>query len=88
MNFIIDYGALIAYIILTIGVVFQARKIIRRNSSSDIAISEVILRTIASILILWKLIMVADPFLIWGQAIFLAVYLGYSLVVFRYHRES
>ena len=87
MKFIIDYGALIAYIILTLGVIFQARKIIRRNSSSDIAFSEVILRIIASGLILWKLIIVADPFLIWGQAIFFAVYLGYLWIVFRYHRE-
>ncbi len=84
MTFIIDFGAILAYIILSLGIVIQSIRVIKRKSAQDISILETILRTLASIVILIKMISIQDKYLIIGQSIFLVIYFLYIIIIAKY----
>ena len=79
-----DLATFLAYIFLTVGIISQVWKTYRSRSVEDIEILEVVGRSIAHVLIMWKMVLVADMTLIIGHAIITVVYLGYFCLVLKY----
>lgn len=77
---------MVAFAILSLGIVLQIRKIYLVKNAQSIATWEVILRFVASSLLLVKFFGTYDLYLIIGQGIFTAIYLYYFLLVVRYKR--
>ena len=77
---------MIAFAILSLGIVLQIRKIYLIKNAQSIAVWEVILRFLASSLLLVKFFGTYDLYLIIGQGIFTAIYLYYFVLVVRYKR--
>jgi len=84
MQLLINYGSMIAFAILSLGIVLQIRKIYLIKNAQSIAVWEVILRFLASSLLLVKFFGTYDLYLIIGQGIFTAIYLYYFVLVFKY----
>ncbi len=84
MQLLINYGSMIAFVILSLGIILQIRKIYLIRNAQSIAVWEVILRFLASSLLLVKFFGTRDLYLIIGQGIFTAIYLYYCMLVFKY----
>jgi hypothetical protein len=75
---------MVAFMILSLGIVLQIRRIYLVKNAKSIAIWEVVLRFVASSLLLVKFFGTYDLYLIIGQGIFTAIYLYYFVLVARY----
>ncbi|MDO8601835.1 MAG: hypothetical protein Q7R62_01740 [bacterium] len=76
---------IVGYFILTYGVFVQTRRIIQRKSSQDIALTEIGLRMLASILLFVKFWTMPDQLEVAiGQSVFLLFYIVYAILVLRY----
>ncbi|MBI3633035.1 MAG: hypothetical protein HY226_01970 [Candidatus Vogelbacteria bacterium] len=84
MEWWMNAATMLAYVFLTVGVVFQIRTAYRRKSADDIEIVEIIGRSVAQILIMWKMIVVSDVWLLIGHTIITVVYFGYVVLVVKY----
>ncbi|MBI3632009.1 MAG: hypothetical protein HY225_00990 [Candidatus Vogelbacteria bacterium] len=84
MEWWMNAATILAYIFLTVGVIFQIRTAYRRKSADDIEIIEILGRSIAQMLIMWKMIVVSDVWLLVGHTIITVVYFFYVFLVVRY----
>ena len=84
MELWLNLATIVAYIALTLGVIFQIRTVYRRKSAEDIEIIEVVGRFFAQVLIMWKMVVVSDEALIIGHLIITLVYSGYLFLVIKY----
>ncbi len=84
MEWWMNVATILAYIFLTGGIAFQIRTAYRRKSADDIEIVEIVGRSLAQVLIMWKMLVVSDIWLIWGHAIITVVYFGYVFLVVKY----
>jgi len=81
---LLDLLTLLSFIGLNIDVLLQARKIREVKSSEDISITGLMIRFVAIIIILYKLIRVGDLALILGQALLVITFTSYMVLVFSY----
>jgi len=88
MQTLIDSGTLIAYALLSLGIILQIVKIIKRKSVADIAVWEVMMRLLASSVILIKILTLNSSFLIIGQVYIVVIYFSYFLVVLYYRQKN
>ena len=79
-----NVATILAYVFLTGGIVFQIKTAYERKSASDIDMREVLGRNIAQLLIMWKMVVVADVWLIVGHAIITVFCFGYVFLVVKY----
>ncbi|MDA2922175.1 hypothetical protein MYX07_02795 [Patescibacteria group bacterium AH-259-L07] len=80
---VINYLVLLAYATLILGVFLQIRKTKKRETVGDIAIWEVVMRFVAMVLIMAKLIDLRDPWLIFGQTAFMLLYSYYLILIIK-----
>ena len=85
---LLDYGSFLGFAIFTLGIIFQMKKVLMTRSSKDIAVSEVLLRLLASVIIFAKIVSIKDPYLITGQGLFLIVFLGHIALVIKYRQGT
>lgn len=78
-------GTIASYLALSLGMLIQRGRIIKRGSSADISLWEVMLRAGISVFLLVKFIAIGDVALIGGQLAFLVCFACNIIVVFRYH---
>jgi hypothetical protein len=76
--------AIVAYLFLTIGVLSQIKTTYERESAEDIDMVEVVGRSIAQLMIMWKMVMVGDNTLMIGHAVLMIIYFGYLFLVVKY----
>ena len=81
---IINYTSLFGFLIFTIGIGFQMKKVWQRKSSGDIAIKEILLRILASIIVYLKFITTGDVYLIIGQGLFIVTLFSHLGVTVKY----
>lgn len=81
---LLDFLTLLSFIGLNIDVLLQAHKIRQVKSAEDIAMSGLIVRWLAILIILYKLICVGDIALILGQALLAVTFTSYMVLVFSY----
>ncbi len=86
MEMILDYATVVAFIALTIDILFQITRIIKRKSSRDISINGCIIRLIAVFVLQIKFVILDDSWLIFGQALFNIFYLAYFILVIKYRK--
>jgi len=86
MKLLIDYGSIIAFFILSVGIILQIKKVVSTRDVKGISIWEVGLRLLASILLLIKFFYTNDYFIIIGQSIFTLIYFCYFVVLYEYKR--
>lgn len=80
----IDWGTVIAFIILGSGIIVQTFRVKKRKSADDISLLEITARTGASVMLFFKNFQVGDKYLIYGQGIFVFIFLIYIITVARY----
>lgn len=83
---IINYATAIAFIALTVDVILQIRKLIRRKSSRDISRKGSAIRLIAIMLLEVKFIVLKDFWLILGQGLFNVLFVVYFLLILKYRK--
>jgi len=86
MMWAINFGTLVAYAAFTIDILLQIRHIVKRKSSKDLSIKGCLIRLVAGLMFLIKMISTKDAILIIGQGVFSAVYTVYVLLLIRYRR--
>lgn len=84
MQLIIDYGSVIAYVVLSIGVLAQTIKTYRRKSVDDISLIDIISRYLATFLLTLKILSTNDTYLITGQLIIAATMMVYLAFFIKY----
>lgn len=82
-EFILETSLYFAFIVLSVGIFFQRKKLLRRGTSGDISLIEVNLRLAACFVLLTKFIVVGDMHLIIGQGVFNLMYLAHYITVLR-----
>lgn len=83
---IINYMTFIAFIALTLDVIFQIFRVAKKKSSGDISLRGCILRVIAVLIFEIKFILLDDPWLVLGQGIFGSIFLTYFFLVLLYRK--
>ena len=83
MQWLIDYGSVVAFLIFSLGVVFQIKKTITAKSVRDISVTEVLFRALASFLIMFKVVNLKDPYLMTGSILFCCVFVIYVVLVIK-----
>ena len=86
LELIINYITLIAFIALTLDVIFQILQVAKKKSSKEISIRGCILRIVAISILEIKFFLINDPWLIIGQGIFGSIFLTYFFLVLFYRR--
>ena len=81
---LLDLLTLLSFIGLNIDVILQARRIKQVKSSEDISISGLMIRFVAIVVILYKLVCVGDTALIIGQALLVITFTAYMLLVISF----
>ena len=80
---IFDYLSLAVLVFLSYGVFVQWWHIYKTKSVKDIVTREVVIRFFATLILFIKLVLVGDPYLIIGQAVFLAIVTIYLITLAR-----
>lgn len=88
MELFINYATLAALLALTMGIVLQIRKVVIRGNADTISVTEILLRFLASSMLVVKFIAVADLYLMLGQGIFTSSYLVYVILVLHTNRKN
>lgn len=86
-----DCGAILGFLILSLGLISQIRKTLKRKSVKDIERMDVVARLVASVLVFAKMWHVNDIYLIVGQGILminLVVYFSLTIVFKRRRKNS
>ena len=86
LELFINYITVIAFIALTLDIIFQISQVIRVKSSRDISIGGCSVRLIAISILGIKFILVNDPWLVIGQGVFGIIFLTYFTLVLLYRR--
>lgn len=81
---LLDFLTLLSFIGLNIDVLLQAHKIREVKSSEDISIAGLMVRFVAIIVILYKMLCIGDLALILGQSLLLITFTSYMVLVFSY----
>ena len=84
IDLIVNYGTLIAYAAFTIDILLEIRRIHWRKSSLDLSLSGVLIRLLAGLMLLIKLIFTNDIYLIVGQGVFSVIYAIYVFMIIWY----
>ena len=88
LELFINYITLIAFIALTLDLIFQISHVIKKKSSKDVSIAGCVVRIFAISILELKFILVNDSWLIVGQSIFGIVFLAYFALVLFYRNNS
>ena len=80
----INYATVLAYIALSVDVIFQIHKIWVRKSSADVSIPGVVIRTTAIGVFLVKFTLLKDMIIIAGQSVFLLLMAVYIVLLVTY----
>ena len=86
IELIINYATAIAFIALTIDIILQIRKLIRRKSSRDISLKGCAIRLVAIMLLEAKFIALNDFWLIVGQGLFNVLFITYFVLILNYQK--
>ena len=84
MKLLLDYGTILAFVMFSAGNISQTRKVFKRRSSADIALLDLALRFLASIILFIKVIDVGDAYLIIGQSISFLIFFFYCTIATKY----
>ncbi len=87
MQFLLDWGSFVALLMLSIAVCIQMLKIIEKQSSGEISLITVTIRTIAMAIILLKMVAIRDWYLICGQTMLMVTYACFAATVLKYRRN-
>lgn len=88
IELLVNYATAIAFIALTIDIMLQIRKLIRRKSAKDISRKGCTIRLIAILLLEAKFIVLKDFWLILGQGLFNVLFLVYFVLILKYRKKS
>ena len=83
---LIDYALIIAFIALTLDIIIQIYHISKGKSSNDISLKGCIVRIFGAVVLQIKFFSLNDVYLIFGQTIFLSVYMIYFLLIVYYKK--
>lgn len=83
---LIDYALIIAFVALTLDIIIQIYHINKRKSSGDISLKGCIIRIFGAGVLQIKFFSLNDAYLIFGQTIFLSIYMIYFLLIIHYKK--
>lgn len=85
---ILDWLTLFSYIALTTDIVFQAKRIYKTKSSSDLSLFGMSIRYTAILILLVKFVSLSDLPLVFGQALIVLAFTAYFVlaVIYFLHR--
>ena len=88
IQIIINYATLIAFLTISVDLIFQIIHMHKRKSSLDISMRGTLIRLFGGIIFLLKFIVTKDFYLILGQILFMVIFMIYLVSILRYRKDN
>ena len=88
LQILINYATLIAFLTISVDLMFQISRIHKRKSSLDISIKGTLVRLFGAAIFTLKYFVIKDFYLILGQLLFMGILMVYIISVLYYSKNN